>query len=108
MTGYRVVPERLDEAAEAAAELAKQGASIDVAAAAGQAPAALPGSRAEGKLRDLARAMHERTTELADDTRDYGSNLATAAEYYRAHDQRVAADLDGLAVELGAEVDGPR
>lgn len=108
MTGYRVVLERLDEAAESAAELAEHGASINVAGAVHEAPTALAGSRAERKLRELVGSMRDKTAELAADTRDYGTNLSNAADYYRTHDQRAAEALDRLAVELGTEVAGPR
>lgn len=106
--GYRVVPQELAAAGDAACELAEQGSSIDVAGAVGQAPEALSGARAETKLRELARTMRSKTAELTSDTRTYGNNLSHAAEYYRTHEERASDALDGLSGELGAEADGPR
>lgn len=107
MDGYQVVPEHVDDAADAASELAEKGAAIDVAGPVEQATAALPGSRAEGELGKLARMMRDQTAELADDTRSYGNNLSNAAEHYRAHEGRAAEALEALVADIGASGRGP-
>ncbi len=93
MNGYQVTLEAIASAGNAAADLADQLTSIDLAGTLTGVPEALPGARSAQAARTLSTAWKDEIRHYGDAVREHSETLLAASTHYAVNEDAAEADI---------------
>jgi hypothetical protein len=101
MAGYEVIIDKIAAAGQAARRVADVIGPLDFAAAIPDGDGGMPGARAIAKLAAVKQGWTGKEKPIATGFTDYAQDLASAASYYRTHEDDAQRDLHHFQMPRG-------